>query len=350
MQTATANNLVLIASDYPEVLQKQIVQNVAELGYGILPADIDAFKSKERFCELYPKQQHLFVQNKAEIENSHVHIVMSMSDDPSVFFYDAINTLETVKRYNPLDIHLIMPFAPFARQDRAFENRFCSQMGDTFPKHLKFAGADYISTFDMHSKASEQSYIDHFGAGNVRFLTLAGDISPVVKSLLEPIDEIVATSPDGADKPNDLGQIRAGDFNKRLGSTGETPKIWKAHEGNETKVTKFVGDVAGKTVVEYDDIADTGGTLVNAAEVLKENGAEEVMAAFPHAVLSGNTLSRLTGDEIDGRANPIDFLVASDSITGIYAKRAALSEKQQERVKIVSTAPLIKEALTYKFS
>lgn len=353
--TQDTKNLVLLAGRYPKQMKQQLHQVVDELGYTILPTSIGPFASTERFCELYREQQDLFAQNKAEIAGSHVHIVMHMQSDSNKFCVDALNTVATVKRENPASIHLIMPFTPYARQDRAFKNRFVSQMADTFPMLLKAAGVDRVSACDMHSRASEQFYANHLGAENVHFMTAVDLIHSNLQAMATQSKNLVFGGPDGGDKPKDMAQIRARHLTRLATRPGQDITqsmflITKEHQGvNTTRVLNLQGDVAGKTAVLLDDMIDTGGTLVNAATALKKNGAKQVIAASTHPILSGRSLDRLTGKTIDNRINPIDFLIVSDSITHIHSKVKRLSAAQQDRVNVFATAPLIKQALSYTF-
>jgi ribose-phosphate pyrophosphokinase len=351
----TPQHFVMLAAHFPPALQKDLVELTADLGFGLIPTDTDSFISGERHCELFPHHRPLFAQNKKDIEGAHVHIVMSMEQDPNAFFVDTLNAIETIKDYNPAHIHVILPFVPYARQDRDFENRFVSKMGLNFPKYLKAAGANTITTCDVHSKAAEDAYITHFGEQNVQFLSMVPYLYEAAKELIPEHAQIKVGAPDGADKPHDMAQQRAHDFATLLTCNNTTADdhmffISKTHEGvNKTRVTGFKGDVTDAYAIEVDDMTDTGGTLVNGAETLKQYGAQKVIAAVTHPIFSGETLRDLTCDAIHGRPNGIDFIVTSDSITSIHRKRDKLSPMRQERVKIVSTVPLIKKALTHNF-
>lgn len=349
--THTDKNLLLIGSQFPQNIQNDLIDSASELGMKVISADIGAFKSGERFCELYPNQKELFTENKEEILGANVHVVMNMQNDPTVLFFDTINTVETLKRYGAASVHLVLGFSPFARQDREFENRMVSVMGDTFPKHLKCAGVDRISTIDMHSKASEQFFINHFGNENVTFLSAVNEIYEAVCTMTNNESNTKYGAPDGADKPQDVAQRKARQIT-RIAYTSELEPhmfgIVKGHTGvNSTEVKEFIGDVDGCDVVMIDDMTDTGGTLVNGAFTLKENGAKKVIAAITHGIFSENSLDILTAENIGDKVNPIDVLIVSDSILDIYEKVAHLPEDQRAKVKIVPTVPLMKQTLKF---
>ncbi len=343
--------LLLIAGNYPSDLQPQLTQLSSDTGLKLIPASIDGFASGERFCELYPAQADQFITNKQEITGAHVHVVMPMHNDSSTFFTDAIGTVDTLKRFGAASIHFIMPFAPFARQDRAFNQRFTSVMGETFPKHLKFAGVDQITTFDLHSKAAEQFYIDQFGAENVNIINANPLFNEALMDMDLPLDSFKFSAPDGADKPDDIAQRQVRDLEKNhygVASNFEENGlgIIKTHiSANETKAVKAFGTAKGFNVIERDDMIDTGGTITNGAQIYAEDGAGQVIVMATHPVLSGNSLDILTRAE----NNPITKLYLTDTITNVYDKVAALPKDQQARVEILSTLPLIKKALTHTF-
>jgi ribose-phosphate pyrophosphokinase len=349
--TQSHKNMVLFAGTYPKSIKNDLHNVAKDLNLTILPASIGAFKSGERFCELYPGQKETFAQNKADIAGANVHVVLSMNSNPDKFFFDAINIVETIADCDPATIHVVMPFAPFARQDRAFDKRFVSRMAKTFPKHLKTAGADMITTIDVHSDDAERAYINCFGADNVQFLSMLYPFSHKVKTLGNSQDRVVFGAPDGGDKPDDVAQRKARRIAKSLYGSQMDPQkhmffITKRHKGiNTTEVMNLQGDVKDAQAVILDDMADTGGTLVNGARALKNAGAKKVIATFTHPILSGNSLSRLTSPTIEDKENPIDMLITTDSIMGIYAKAKRLTDDQRSRLHILPTAALVSGAL-----
>lgn len=351
---ALKKNLVLFASEYPQEVSRQLSATIEELGYKIIPASIDAFKSSERFCELYKDQKELFVQNKKEITGSTVHVIADIGTDINKFFVDTINAVATAKEYGAKSIRVILPFTPFARQDRRFDSRMVSVMSKTFPKMLKAAGATQFATIDMHSKASEVFYAKTFGVENVQFLSALDLLAEQIKSLTQDEDKVQVGAPDGYDKPNDVAQARAAQFEKKVNGNGWTDYpntfgIIKRHlSANKTCAELVAGRVKVRKTVLIDDMADTGGTLKNAAALLKAAEARETLAAFTHPILSDDSLSVLTSDTLDGEVNPIDGLVVMDTIMSIYDKVEALPENQKARVKIVSAIPLIRQALAFQ--
>lgn len=348
---STKKDLVLIVGDYPQKVTENLVKTVQELDYKILPAHIGSFKSGEQNCEFYKNQKYLFVQNKAEITGSIVHVIADIGTDINKFCINTINAIATAKEYRAKSVHVILPFAPFARQDRRFEKRMVSVMGKTLPKMLKAAGATCISTFDMHSKASEAFYTKTFGSKNVKFLSAIDLFGEEVKTAAKGLGKVQVGGPDGYDKPEDMAQTKARKIEKKINGNEWTdyPNLFgiiKHHISESDTCAKFsVGHVENCATLVIDDMVDTGGTLKNAAFLLKEQKAAMTLTAVTHPILSGDSLSKLTSETIDDQQNPIDKLIVTDSIMSIYEKVDGLSEEQKKRVQILSVMPLIKKAL-----
>ena len=127
-------------------------------------------------------------------------------------------------------------------------------------------------------------------------------------------------------------------------------KISKVHTAaSETKVTAFSGDVTGKTAVVVDDMVDGGSTLINAARVLKANGAKEVICCVTHGVLTaaGGTpaLVKLLGAQDDRGVPLVARFVVTDSVPDVAAKVAALAPELRARVDVVPLAPYLAQQM-----
>jgi ribose-phosphate pyrophosphokinase len=138
-------------------------------------------------------------------------------------------------------------------------------------------------------------------------------------------DDIVVVSPDVG------GVVRARALAKRI--TAPIAICDKRRERpGESEVMNVIGEVDGKRCVLIDDIVESGGTLVNAAEALLKNGATEVSAYISHAVLSGGAVSRIQNSRLKS-------LVITDSILPTEAVKTA------RNIRVISIAPLIGEAI-----
>jgi ribose-phosphate pyrophosphokinase len=140
-----------------------------------------------------------------------------------------------------------------------------------------------------------------------------------------PLDNLMVVSPDVG------GVVRARALAKRIDAPLAIVDKRRERAG-ESEVMNIIGDVAGKTCILIDDIVDSGGTLCNAADALRSEGAREVYAYITHGVLSGGAAARIA-------ASQLKELVLTDTIRSTEAISVA------KNIRIVSIAPLIGEAI-----
>ena len=146
-----------------------------------------------------------------------------------------------------------------------------------------------------------------------------------MKKITDKRSELAIVSPDVG------GVVRARAFAKRINAS--LVIIDKRREKvGESEVMNIIGDVKDKTCVILDDIADSGGTLCNAAKALKNNGAQEIYSYIVHGVLSGDALERIKGSDIKE-------LILTDTI------QATESVKNIKNIRHISIAPLMGEAI-----
>jgi ribose-phosphate pyrophosphokinase len=212
----------------------------------------------------------------------------------------------------------VVPYFGYARQDR--------KPGPRTPISAKLvanlitnAGADRVLTLDLH-------------AGQIQgFFDIPTDnlyAAPVmVRDIRERFDlsTVMVVSPDVG------GVVRARGLAKRINAP--LAIIDKRRErAGDSEVMNVIGEVDGRTCILVDDIVDSGGTLVNAADALIEKGAKEVYAYITHGVLSGGAVARIT-------ASQLKELVITDSIQASEAVRVAVN------IRGLSIATLIGDAI-----
>jgi ribose-phosphate pyrophosphokinase len=213
----------------------------------------------------------------------------------------------------------VIPYFGYARQER--------KPGPRAPFSAKLvanlntrAGGDRVMTLDLH-------------AGQIQgFFDIPTDnlyASPVmVRDIKERFDlaNVMVVSPDVG------GVVRARGLAKRINTS--LAIIDKRRErAGESEVMNVIGDVAGFTCILIDDIVDSGGTLVNAADALLANGAKDVYAYITHGVLSGGAAARIAGSRLKE-------LVITDSILPTDAIN------KTPNIRTLSIAPLIAEAIS----
>ncbi len=186
----------------------------------------------------------------------------------------------------------VVPYFGYARQDRKDQPRVpigARLMADLITK----AGADRVLTIDLHAPQIQGFFdipMDHLYS------------APVLLTNFEDWDRsnLAVVAPD-------VGSIKmARSFAKRLEATLAIVDK-RRPAANEAKVMNFIGDVAGKDVVIFDDMIDTAGTITQAAEVCVNEGAVSVTTCATHPIFSGRALERLNG-------SPIREVVVSNTI------------------------------------
>ena len=215
-------------------------------------------------------------------------------------------------------------------------------------EQLKAAGADAVVTMTPHSQAAIKAYRDVFGDA-FKVVSSTQLFAPDIQNRFGNNPQTLAIgAPDGADKAADEGQKRARRLAKAVFGRDDDDVMFliaKTHTGvNDTRITDFKGDIAGKDCIIIDDMIDGGSTMLNAANVLKAQGAKSVTAFASHGILSGNALEKILSARADGKNFSIDHLVLADTLPGVAQKIAALAKTQPKlaaRADVMQTADIL---------
>jgi len=268
LERTTKKNLMVFSGRAHPTLAEEVAQL---LGIGLVPTSLYDFANGEiyvryeesvRGCDAFVIQSHTAPINEAIME----HLIM----------------VDALKRASAKRITVIQPFYGYARQDKKHRGRepiSARLMADMF----KVAGADRLMTVDLHT-AQIQGYFD----GPVDHL-LAMPI------LAKHVEEKYGDEPLAVVSP-DAGRIKVAEaWSERLGGAplAFIHKTRDIDRPNESRANRVVGEVEGRVCVLVDDLIDTGGTIVQAAEALKADGAAAVVIAATHAVFSGPAVDRL---------------------------------------------------------
>lgn len=224
--------------------------------------------------------------------------------------------IDALRRASASRITAVVPYYGYARQERKTKARE-PITAKLMANIITTAGADRLVTMDLHAPAIQGFFdipVDH----------LPG-VPIIAEYFLEKkLENICVVSPD-------IGGVgRARNFAERVNATLAIVDK-RRPEPNVSKVMHVIGDLQGKTAVLIDDIIDTGGSITQAAAVLLEKGAKEVYAACTHPVLSGSAIEKL-------EKSVIKEVVITNTIP--LAK-----EKQSAKIKVLSVAPLLGEAI-----
>ncbi|MGO3933980.1 ribose-phosphate pyrophosphokinase [Rhodopseudomonas pseudopalustris] len=260
----------------------------------------------------------VFVEIQENVRGSDVFILQSTSFPANDHLMELLIITDALRRASARRITAVIPYFGYARQDRKAGPRtpISAKLVSNLITH---AGADRVMTLDLH-------------AGQIQgFFDIPTDnlyASPVmVRDIRERFDlsKVMVVSPDVG------GVVRARGLAKRINAP--LAIIDKRRErAGESEVMNVIGEVDGYTCILVDDIVDSGGTLVNAAEALLGKGATEVYAYITHGVLSGGATTRIINSRLKE-------LVITDSIQPTEAVRNA------PNIRSLSISSLIGEAI-----
>jgi ribose-phosphate pyrophosphokinase len=260
----------------------------------------------------------IFVEIQENVRGSDVFVIQSTSFPANDHLMELLIIIDALRRASARRITAVVPYFGYARQDRKAGPR-TPISAKLVANLITHAGADRVMTLDLH-------------AGQIQgFFDIPTDnlyASPVmVRDIRERFDltNVMVVSPDVG------GVVRARGLAKRINAP--LAIIDKRRErAGESEVMNVIGDVTGYTCILVDDIVDSGGTLVNAADALLANGAKEVYAYITHGVLSGGAVTRITSSRLKE-------LVITDSIQPTEAVRSAAN------IRTLSISSLIAEAI-----
>lgn len=218
------------------------------------------------------KDGEIFVESSSSVRNKAVFIIQSTCTPVNDNLMELILFVDAMKRSSAGEINVIMPYFGYARQDRRTNGRQPIS-ARVVADMLINAGVSRIMSFDIHAEQI-------VGFFNIPFdnLKAQGLIARQIESL--NIEDLTIVSPDHG------GVVRA----RQLAQLLDAPLavIDKRRTGpNQAEAQFILGDVKGRNVVIFDDMVDSGGTVITATNKLKDSGAKDVYLAVTHPVLSG---------------------------------------------------------------
>jgi ribose-phosphate pyrophosphokinase len=247
------------------------------------------------------------------VRGADVFVLQPCSSPVNDHLMQLLLMIDAFKRASAWRITAVIPYYPYARQDRKDRPRVpisAKLVADL----LETSGAIRVLSLDLHAPQIQGYFnipVDHLYASPVL-------VEYFKQKKLEPLTVV---SPDAG------GVERARLFAKRIDAPLAIVDKRRI-DVNVSEVMHLIGDVSGRTAVVIDDIIDTAGTLVKTAEALLKNGAKKVYAAATHAVLSGPAVQRITESEIEE-------VVVTDSVP------LKPSAQRLAKLKTLSVAPLL---------
>ena len=254
------------------------------------------------------------VQIDASVRGKDVFIIQSTCAPANDNLMELLILTDALRRSSANSITAIIPYFGYARQDRKANPRVPIS-AKLVANLIEASGINRVATIDLHA-GQIQGFFD------IPVDNLYGSIVFNDYIREKNFKNLVIASPDIG------GVARARSVAKNLGV--DMVIVDKRRErANESEVMNIIGDVKDKEVILVDDIIDTAGTIVKAAEAFKQRGAKSVMACCTHAVLSGSAYDRISKDALDE-------LVVTDTIP---------LKQKMDKIKVLSVAPIFGEVI-----
>jgi ribose-phosphate pyrophosphokinase len=305
IRTRGEKQLVLLSGRAHPGLAEEVA---AELDTSLLPVDARTFADGQ-----------IYTRMEESVRGADVFIIQSHSAPINEWLMEQLIMVDAAKRASAKRITVVAPYYPYARQDKKHRGRepiSARLVADLF----KTAGAERIMSVDLHA-AQIQGFFD----GPLDHLFAMPLLMQHIRATTD-LSNLVVVAPD-------MGRVRVADvWSDQLGvPLAIIHKRRDPRVPNQVSVHEIVGDVSGKVCLIVDDMIDTGGTIVKAAEALRSNGAIDVIVAATHAVFSGPA---------------VELLSSGDLHRVIVTNTLPLPpEKRFERLEVLSIAPLIARAI-----
>ena len=275
-----AKNLILFSGNANNVLAGKIAK---KLGKNLGKAEVERFSDGESDVRI-----------NVNVRGKDVFIIQSTCSPANENLMELSIMIDALRRASASRITAVIPYFGYARQDRRVRSERVPISAKLVAEILQIAGANRIMTLDLHSDQIQG------------FFNIPVDNIYVTKAFLNHINRSsyssqIVVSPDVG------GVVRARALAKYMGDTDLAIIDKRREKANESEVMNVIGDVKKKTCIIIDDIIDTAGTLCNAADALKKQGAQKVYAYISHPVLSGSAIEKISKSKLDS-------LIVTDTI------------------------------------
>ena len=260
----------------------------------------------------------IYIEINENIRGNSVFVIQSTSNPANDNLMELLLVIDALKDLQQKNITAVIPYYGYARQDRKVAPR-TSISAKVVANLITNAGASRVVTVDLHA-GQIQGFFDMPVDNLFTTPLFAKHIKKKLKN-----KKLICVSPDvgGVQRTRGLATRLKADLaiiDKRRPAPGKS------------EVMNIIGDVKGKTCIIVDDIIDSGGTIVNAANALKRSGASDVYVFITHAVLSGDAVNKI-------KKSKIKKLVITDTINN------SSKIKNNNKIEVLSIAQLMAEAI-----
>ncbi|HEX2979802.1 MAG TPA: ribose-phosphate diphosphokinase [Anaerolineaceae bacterium] len=266
--------------------------------------------------------ENLFVKLHASVRGQDCYVIQGTSSPVHRNLMELLILLQTLRLDSAARITAVIPYLCYARSDKKDQPRV-PITARLVADMIEIAGADRYMTLDLH-------------AGQIQgFFSIPGDVLSTFYTLVEHLRAHQSEMYSPVVVTADLGFAKKA-RNFAAGIKAPMAFIEKRRTNNDAKAEALtiIGDVSGHDVILVDDEVDTGGSMVQAVNILKENGARNVYMVFVHAILSASAAERLS-------ALPVTRFITTDTIPLSPEKQKMFGD----RLSVLSVAPLLGEVI-----
>jgi ribose-phosphate pyrophosphokinase len=259
------------------------------------------------------------VEIMENVRGKDVYLVQSTCPPANEHLMELLVMADACRRASAGRITAVIPYLGYARQDRRQRAMRVPITAKLVADMIGCAGVHRVLTVDLHADQIQGFFgvpVDNVYASPV----LLGEVWK------QKYDRMIVVSPDVG------GVVRARALARRLDNADLAIIDKRRQRANESQVMNIIGDVRGRSCILVDDLVDTAGTLCQAAQALKDEGAERVIAYITHPVLSGKAVERI-------ESSALDQLVVTDTIPLGEAARKC------KRIRVLSVAELLAETM-----
>ena len=259
------------------------------------------------------------VEIMENVRGKDVYLVQSTCPPANEHLMELLVMADACRRASAGRVTAVIPYLGYARQDRRQRAMRVPITAKLVADMIGRAGVNRVLTVDLHADQIQGFFdvpVDNVYASPV----LLGEVWK------QKYENMIVVSPDVG------GVVRARALARRLDNADLAIIDKRRPRANESQMMNIIGDVRGKSCVMVDDLVDTGGTLCQAAQALKDEGATRVTAYITHPVLSGTAVERIA-------ASALDELVVTDTIP------LRADAKTCNRIRVMTVAGLLAETM-----
>ena len=260
----------------------------------------------------------IYIEINENIRGNSIFIMQSVSSPANDNLMELLLCIDALKRSSAKNITAVIPYFGYARQDRKVVPR-TSISAKLVSNLITKAGADRVVTVDLHA-GQIQGFFDIPVDNLFSTPIFARHAKKKIKS-----KNLICVAPDvgGTERARALGKL----LNVGLAIVDK-----RRPKPGQSQVMNVIGNVKNKTCIIVDDIIDSGGTIINAAQALKKRGAKEVYVYITHGVLSGDAVKKI-------KDSVIKNLVITDTIDNLEKVKSA------KNIEVLSISGLMGEAI-----